>query len=173
MRKRVARLSLVLGLVIALVAIPGTAAQGESGTQRFRIIENPSTQPGGRIVGTGTFSGVGTTIVHYFDISPDGSSFQGSDTFVFDEGTLTVEFQGFFTDFRLQPRSCVAHSQGTTTQFSVVSGTGVFEGATGSLASTDRAIVWFERGPDGCTFEVSRYNAFIDITGTLELAQAS
>lgn len=93
---------------------------------------------------------------------------------MFDEGTLTVAVQGFISDFRLQPNSCVAHSEGVSTQVGVVSGTGVFEGATGTFTGGDRTIVWFERGPEGCSLaEVSRFSAFIDLTGALELAEVA
>lgn len=55
MGNRRARLTLALTLVMALVAVPGTAAEAQADNQKFRIVENPSTQPGGRIIGTGAF----------------------------------------------------------------------------------------------------------------------
>ena len=162
-------LSLAVGLAIALVTVPGTAAWAQPENQQFRIIENGPPGAGGKIIAHGAFTGAGSVVAEQFVINPDGT-FGGRSTFVFDEGTLTVEFEGVTPEFRFMPHGCVGVSRGITTRASVTEGTGLFEGASGSFTGSDRTVVLFERGPGGCSPAPFQVTAVIQLRGTLDLA---
>lgn len=162
-------MSFAVALAIVLVAMPGTGAWAQSGNQRFTIIEHGPPGAGGRIIASGAFTGVGTVVAEQFVINPDGT-FEGRSTFVFDEGTLTVEFEGITPEFRFEPHGCVGVSRGITTRASVTDGTGLFEGASGHFTGTDRTVLLFERGSGGCSREPFQVTAVIQLSGTLVLA---
>ncbi|MBV8161319.1 MAG: hypothetical protein JO265_10395 [Acidimicrobiia bacterium] len=141
MFKRVAVSAVAVG---AAAVVWGAAASGATGSQRFSI---SGSNRGGAVYAAGPISGSGRDVV----LGPN------QDRFVFASGSVLVDHQPSSQTSTVDPRSCLGRF-GESGNYQIVSGTGAYQGATGSGTYTVRGI------SRGCSAQAStRY--FVTASG--------
>lgn len=161
------RASLAAILVVVGVGLPGAASAQTTGNQTFRLVftADPTQEPG-RVIAHGPVAGVGTVRV----TSPPGGVL--TSVYDFDDGTLAVTATPVSGSFQPNFRSCTARVT-STSQVQITAGTGSYAGISGTGTATSRAVLIWQRAPDGtCPFgqePPTRGVEVVTVTATVSL----
>jgi len=146
-----------LGLVV--VAGPAAAA---TGTETFRVVFNGDPgNPVARVVASGVVNGVGT------DKATDQPP--GADLITLPGGTITIVTTTPPGGVTFDPRSCVVRINFTNGTYTVVGGTGAFQGASGSGTYSARAAGVLKRTNGTCAPDTRSFVATFTLTGPLTI----
>jgi hypothetical protein len=141
----------------ALLAAPGAAwGAGSSGPQNFTLIsqsENSQT-----VMASGVINAVGRDVVVSDTV----------DRFVFPDGALRIRHTPKHSTQRFDPQTCIGHFTETGT-FTVVSGTGAYQGATGSGTYRVEGAFFGTRTSKGCSDRGATVLVVIRATGHINL----
>jgi len=146
---------------LLLAAGPAAAA---TGAETFRIVFNgdPNTGLVGRAVATGLVNAVGTDTAV--------AEPPGADTITLPKGTITFVGVAPSGGITYDPTTCVARINITAGTYTVVGGTGAYQGASGSGTYTARGAEVFKRVSGACSLtDVRSFVATFVLTGPLTI----
>ena len=158
---------LLIAMAIAVMALGSSPASAATGRQDFILVTSGSTEgPTGRVAAVGTVNATGTAQRLSFTVSPTGEVREDT-RYTFPSGSVVNSFVGRPETFTFDPRTCITRlSIGGT--YTIHSGTGVFEGASGGGTITSDIRQIQTRTAQGCTgptYEVT----VVKFTGTIDL----
>lgn len=147
----------VLVAVMALAGLSGTAAADTSGAQRFLLVIVGEDDPG-RVIAFGPITSVGT----FQEIDEENVAF------VFPEGTIFLHVPNEEESENFNERTC-SGSFSFSGPWTITSGTGDFEDATGSGTFSGRGRFIGVRTDEGCSEEEGFFSLIVRAQGEVDL----
>jgi hypothetical protein len=162
------RIGVAMGLMLGIVSWAGPA-HAATGQQKFWLIFGGDPRAGapGTVLASGVVNGRGTDVTIDQHVNPDGSE-TDIDLITLPGGTITIEDTDPGGVFAFDERACVARLSTDAGTFTVKSGTGAYNGASGGGTFSARGVVIFDRLPGGgCSEEPRSFSAVVSVTGTI------
>jgi hypothetical protein len=159
----------LLGPLLVLPAVPGTAHASSAHDQRF-VLSGRVEAPSLTLLASGVVNGVGSLTAETVDYRPSDRTYRETDLAVIGGGTLTLSFSGAFDTwpFTLDPRTCTQHG-GLSGTWSVAGASGTFAGTTGHGTFSGRFLTYAGRGAAGCDEAAIKGFVAGPMTGSLAL----
>ena len=120
-----------------LVALPGMAFAGTSGTEHLKLVSTNGNSNTSTIIATGVFAAGG--------VDYGGNNI---DLAVFPHGAFSINHTGVQVSFNVNPKTCVARGSGTG-PYTLFRGYGAYAGIHGSGTATVSILATFGRKANG------------------------
>jgi hypothetical protein len=143
-------LAILLGPILALPVIAGTAQAAPARQQRF-VLSGRVEAPSLTLVAAGVLNGAGSLTAETVEYQPSDWTYQETDLAVIGDGTLIFSITGAFDTwpFTLDPRTC-AQRGGLTGTWTITAAGGALTGTTGSGTFSGRFLTYAQQEPTGC-----------------------